>query len=181
MKHMPKRFVKTALLVTGILLQASAARADIGSLVSSSTQSQTLSSIAAPYDGSGSYYVAGYGSGIYHVGPVEVNTAGTYQNFVAKIDYQGNVVWLTIVPSTQTTNLQTPYIASDNSGNVYMAVQYQGTLNFPSATLSSAGFLQSALCVAKLGPDGRCCVRPCDHGPQGERTFRRAICCQQLH
>jgi hypothetical protein len=96
-------------------------------------------------DGSNNVYITGYTTMVldYDPGPgtYTVQSTGSYNIFVLKLDGSGNFIW-----AAQTNSLSTSFptdIAVDNSGNVYAVGYFDGVGDFdPSPanyTLASAG------------------------------------------
>ncbi|MBI4699654.1 MAG: SBBP repeat-containing protein [Deltaproteobacteria bacterium] len=110
--------------------------------------SQYADGVAA--DGAGNVFVAGYfdGAGSFE-GCQNLTSAGSYDVFVAKLDQNGACLWSKRFgdPSDQ----QARAVAADPAGNVLVAGNFNGTVNFGLKDLFSNG---SDVFVAKFDKDG---------------------------
>lgn len=110
-----------------------------GNVVWARSASGTLNVAGADIgvDSAGNIYVSGDFKGTATFGPFVLTNAGEFNNFVAKYDPVGNVVWARSAGGTlQTQNLG---IAVDASGNSYVTGLFNGTAMFGSFVLTSAG------------------------------------------
>jgi hypothetical protein len=97
--------------------------------------SQCANSVAV--DKSENIVVTGYYYGSVNFGGSNLNSAGTEDIFVAKFDAAGNHLWSKRFGDA---NSQYAYgVAVDGSGNVAIAGQFFGTVDFGGGTLTSAG------------------------------------------
>lgn len=111
---------------------------------------QTGSAIA--FDKSGNIVVAGSFGGTLNLGGTTLNSAGGDDVFVAKLAPSGQLLW---AKAFGDGNVQTASgISVDANGNVYVAGNFKGAINFGGGTLSAAGTLFSDVFLAKLTADG---------------------------
>lgn len=101
------------------------------------TASDTINEIV--YDGNGNIWVIGtFISSSIQVGSVTVNGAGSYDAFIAKISAStGKVLFATNIGTAGNDIGQD--ISTDGWGNIYVAGDYDGTLNYGSVTLPNQG------------------------------------------
>lgn len=101
-------------------------------------------------DNNGNIYLCGYYEGTADFGPYSITSLGDYDIFIAKMDTDGNWVW---VRSAGGTGIDYSYdFVTDSSGNSFVTGYYSGTANFGTDALTSAGSLD--ICVFKLDTDG---------------------------
>jgi hypothetical protein len=107
---------------------------------------QTGSAIV--YDKSGNILVAGSFGGSINLGATTLNSAGTDDVFVAKFSPLGQLMW---AKSFGDAGLQTATgIGVDTNGNVYVAGNFKGSINFGGGALNAAGVLSIDVFLAKL-------------------------------
>lgn len=87
-------------------------------------------------DGTGNVYVAGYiqGSGSWDYQEVPFVTEGDADIFIAKINSDGNTVWVKQFGETGASNPTS--LAIDASGNIYTAGFFETSINFGSTQLT---------------------------------------------
>ncbi len=103
-------------------------------------------------DNQGNQYVTGYFMGISTFGSHTLTAGGYVDFFVAKLDPNGN--WLWVVQAGGTNGNESCWgrgIAVDGAGNAYVTGQFLSTVNFGSHTLTSA---HKDIFVAKLDTNG---------------------------
>ena len=108
------------------------------------------SSIAV--DAAGNCYATGYYRGSASFGPFTPNYDSYNDLFVAKLDSDGN--WLWLVSAASGENESGMDICADDSGNSYLAASYAYELTLGTQTVS--GFGGSDILAAKLDPLGNC-------------------------
>ncbi|RAK68184.1 SBBP repeat-containing protein [Hymenobacter edaphi] len=102
-------------------------------------------------DGSGNLYVVGSFSGTVAFGSTSLTSRGTDDAFVAKLDAQGNYLW---VQQLGTAGPDVAYdLTRDASGNVLVTGFFAGTLTLGSITLTTTAFGHDSF-VAKLDAGG---------------------------
>ena len=108
--------------------------------------SQVGNSVAT--DASGNVIVTGSFQGTVNFGGDTLTSAGSDDIFVAKFDAAGVHQWSQRFGDATSQVGQS--VATDASGNVIVTGSIQGTVNFGSGTLTSAG--TTDIFVAKFGP-----------------------------
>ncbi|PKN71368.1 MAG: hypothetical protein CVU50_10375 [Candidatus Cloacimonetes bacterium HGW-Cloacimonetes-3] len=101
-------------------------------------------------DSSGNSYVTGAFHGTAHIGTNSLTSNGDDDVFIAKLDNNGNYVWLRNVGGT---GYDYGYsIAIDDNRNSYVTGRFEGTAIFGTTTLTSCG--GDDIFVAKLDTNG---------------------------
>ncbi len=101
-------------------------------------------------DTNGNSYVTGSFVGTAIFGNTTLNSIGSYDIFIAKLDTYGNFLW---AKKAGGTSSDSGYgISIDNSGNSYVIGCFEGTANFGSTTLTSSG--SRDIFIAKLDTYG---------------------------
>jgi hypothetical protein len=91
-------------------------------------------------EANGNTYVTGwFSSTVFTLGTFTIGGTGANHHFLAKIDPNGNVLWLT--KGTGTGWNVGHDVMADNSGNVYLTGAYNIGLSFGTTTLTSSGNL----------------------------------------
>ena len=111
-------------------------------------------------DGSSNTYMAGFFSGTVdfdpgsvHAGDTDIKTSiGAHDLFVAKYGPDGSFLWVGQMGGVTGTSSVARTVTTDTRGNVYIAGDFTGTVNFGTTTLTSAGDKDGF--VAKLDSDG---------------------------
>ena len=95
-------------------------------------------------DKHGNIYICGeYRNGpLFYTGD-SLNSAGTFDGFVAKLDTAGTILWIEAIQSA--ANELATAIACDTSGNVYVGGTFQSSLQFQQQTLTGYGALNNFL------------------------------------
>jgi catechol 2,3-dioxygenase-like lactoylglutathione lyase family enzyme len=107
--------------------------------------------ISITIDNQGNQYVTGRFESTVSFGSHILTSNGWYDMFVAKLDPDGN--WLWVVQAGGTAGAEWGGgVALDGAGNVYLTGGYGGTVSFGSYTLTSSGY--GDMFVAKLDPNG---------------------------
>jgi len=107
---------------------------------------------AVAYDKSGNILVAGSFGGTINLGGTTLTSSGMDDVFVAKFSPAGQLMW---AKGFGDSNVQTAAgIGVDSSGNVYVAGNFKGSINFGGGALSAAGTLFIDVFLAKLSSDG---------------------------
>lgn len=101
-------------------------------------------------DSSGNSYVTGFFPGSATFGTISLISSGIYDIFVAKLDTNGN--WLWVKQAGGTDAVLGWGIAADWSGNSYVTGSFQNTAVFGSTTLTSNGY--NDIFIAKLDTHG---------------------------
>ncbi|MCK5052547.1 MAG: SBBP repeat-containing protein [Candidatus Cloacimonetes bacterium] len=101
-------------------------------------------------DDNGNSYVTGCFEGTATFGPYSLNSSGTYDIFVSKMDANGNWQWATEAGGSGTDEGFT--IATDDNGNSYVTGCFEGTATFGPYSLSSSG--DNDIFVAKMDTNG---------------------------
>lgn len=99
-------------------------------------------------DDEGSLYVTGYFLGDVDFGDGFSFTSSYLNTYIAKYDGSGNLIWAKQVTGD---NNNPRCLTSDQSGNVFLAGQYDGTLTYDSLSISS---YRTACFFLKIGRDG---------------------------
>ena len=101
-------------------------------------------------DAAGNSYVTGYFVGTATFGSYSTTGSSSYDIFVAKMDGDGNWLWVTQAGGT---NVSYGYgITTDAAGNSYVTGRFSGTPIFGSYSLTSSGLAD--IFVAKINTDG---------------------------
>jgi hypothetical protein len=101
----------------------------------------------------GSSIVTGYFEGVATFGSTTLTSLGSWDVFVAKLDSDGEYVWVTQAGGSSTDAARAVSTLSDGSSIV--TGQFQGTVTFGSTTLTSTGGAYDYdVFVAKLDSDG---------------------------
>nr|MCH9718389.1 hypothetical protein [Actinomycetes bacterium] len=101
----------------------------------------------------GSSIVTGYFEGVATFGSTTLTSAGSWDVFVAKLDSDGEYVWVTQVGGSSTDAARAVSTLSDGSSIV--TGLFQGTVTFGSTNLTSTGGTNDYdVFVAKLDSDG---------------------------
>ena len=103
-------------------------------------------------DNGGNCYLTGYFVDIATFGPFTLETAGIWESdiFVAKIDSEGNWIWVT--QASGYSNDIGKSITIDNDGNCLVTGNFSGTATFGSHSLICIG--STNIFVAKIDADG---------------------------
>ncbi|MFI5218673.1 MAG: SBBP repeat-containing protein [Bacteroidia bacterium] len=91
------------------------------------------------YDNSGNSYITGSFSGTATFQTTMLTSAGGTDMFLAKYDPSGNLIW--VQQAGHNANQQGHMVATDNSGNVYVAGEFEGSITFGAQTLTSSGLM----------------------------------------
>ena len=102
-------------------------------------------------DASGNTYTVGYFSALSTFGPYTLNSSGVTDVFITKLDTDGYFQWA--IKAGGTGPDRALAIETDDAGNSYITGYFQGTANFGSQTLTSAG--AQDVFVAKYDTDGQ--------------------------
>jgi hypothetical protein len=102
------------------------------------------------FDTSGNIYIIGNYNGNANFGTHALNTSGSTDIFVTKLDSEGNWVWAKSAGGSWSDAGRS--IATDNSGNVYLTGDFERTAAFGTTTLSTPIYYD--IFVAKLDTDG---------------------------
>lgn len=102
-------------------------------------------------DGDENVLVSGIFTGSATFDDTTLTAAGLYDSFVAKYDEAGALLW--VQQGGGTGNDWGYDVATDGSGNVFMAGAFEGAVNLSGTTLTSAG--QYDVFVAKYDPAGK--------------------------
>ncbi len=105
---------------------------------------------AVALDNTGNVYIIGHFPGSATFGSTTLNSSGSYDIFVAKLDGNGNWVWAKKAGGTNSDNGHR--IAVDSAGNVYITGLFTGTASFGSSSISSSGGYD--VYIAKLNNAG---------------------------
>jgi hypothetical protein len=112
------------------------------------TEDDTGNGIAT--DSNGSRYVTGWFQGTATLGSTTLTSSGWQDIFIAKLDTNGNYLW---VKQAGGTNYDSAYsIATDSSGNCYVTGRFCGAATFGSTTLTSSEGV--GIFIAKLDTNG---------------------------
>ena len=95
-------------------------------------------------------YVSGSFQGIATFGSYSITSSGGYGFFVAKMDSNGNWIWVTKAGGSSSENGNG--ITIDDAGNTYVTGYFQGTANFGSYSLTSSDY--NDIFVAKIDVNG---------------------------
>ena len=107
---------------------------------------------AIAIDNAGNSYVTGYFSETATFGPYSLTSSGEREIFVAKMDVAGNWLWATIAGGT---GWDFGYgITIDDAGNSYVTGYFECTAIFGSYSLTSNGYYNSDIFVAKMDANG---------------------------
>ncbi|MDD4309684.1 MAG: SBBP repeat-containing protein [Candidatus Cloacimonetes bacterium] len=101
-------------------------------------------------DSSGNIYVIGGFAGVAPFGNNTLTSSGGIDIFIAKLDIQGN--WLWVSKAGGTSGDYGYDIATDSSGNSYLTGIFEGTASFGNTTLASSGGID--VFIAKLDAKG---------------------------
>lgn len=108
------------------------------------------SALGITIDNTGNIFVTGYFQETANFGNLTLSSYGDYDIFVAKLDCDGNWVWVTQAGGT---NLDSGYkVSTDGSGNLYIVGYFNQTASFGNHTLSSYG--EEDIFVAQLNTEG---------------------------
>ncbi len=102
-------------------------------------------------DANGNTYTTGYFSALSTFGPYTLNSSGVTDVFITKLNTDGDFQWA--IKAGGTGPDRALAIKTDDAGNSYVTGFFQGTANFGSQTLTSAG-VQDVF-VAKYDTDGQ--------------------------
>lgn len=114
------------------------------------TNDQTVTRVTTDHDGN--VILAGSFSGHLNFGGGSLASAGDYDVFVAKLGPGGAHVWSKSYgdASTQTAG----GVAVDSMGNVLVAGQFSGTVDFGGKSLTTGGSVNADVFITKLSPEG---------------------------
>ena len=101
-------------------------------------------------DSSGNSYVTGYFNGTVDFGGGDITSAGSADIFVLKLNSSGTFQWVNTFGGT--SNEVGNAITVDSSGNSYVTGFFQGTVDFGSGDITSAG--NNDIFVLKLNSSG---------------------------
>lgn len=101
-------------------------------------------------DNNGNIYITGYFAGTSTFGTTTLISSGGYDVSVAKLDPNGN--WLWAVQAGGASGENSNCIATDSSGNSYIAGYFQGTATFGTISLTSSG--SQDIFISKLDTNG---------------------------
>jgi hypothetical protein len=101
-------------------------------------------------DSSGNSYVTGYFAGTATFGSFTLVSAGGMEIFVAKVDPDGNYLWVTKAGGT--SNEGGMDITMDSAGNIYVTGYYFGTATFGSHSITAV--MSCDIFVAKMDTSG---------------------------
>ncbi|MCC6372299.1 MAG: T9SS type A sorting domain-containing protein [Bacteroidia bacterium] len=88
----------------------------------------------------GNTYITGaVSSNISTWGTYTLNTIGTYNAYLIKVDPGGNVLWGTSAATTSTFTSEGKALALDATGNVYWTGSYNGSMSLGTITINSTG------------------------------------------
>ncbi len=102
-------------------------------------------------DSNGNSYITGYFDGTAEFGSTTLTSSGGYDVFIAKVDSSGNYLWTVKAGGTGFYDRGNG-IAVDSNGNSYITGYFDGTAEFGSTTLSSAG--EYDVFIAKVDSSG---------------------------
>jgi hypothetical protein len=102
-------------------------------------------------DGACNVLVSGFFQGTVDFGGGPITSAGENDLFVVKFDADGNHLWSHGFGDTGPSD-GSRGIAVDGAGNVLVAGQFQGTVDFGGGPITSAGSLD--ICIVKFDADG---------------------------
>jgi len=103
---------------------------------------------ALAFDDQGSVYVTGYFSGIVNFGNGFIFAAPYVNTFIAKYSSSGNLIWAKQVAGD---NNNPRGIAGDHEGNLYVAGQFDGALDYDTIHVSS---FNTSCFLLKIGRNG---------------------------
>jgi gliding motility-associated-like protein len=101
-------------------------------------------------DGSGNAYATGYFTGSATFGTTTLNSSGSSDIFIAKINNTGSYVWA--IKAGGTASDRGLSIQTDNAGNVYVTGFFNGSATFGTTTITSSG--QQDVFIAKYNTSG---------------------------
>ncbi|HOZ01348.1 MAG TPA: SBBP repeat-containing protein [Candidatus Syntrophosphaera sp.] len=107
-------------------------------------------SMGIALDSSGNVYVTGFFGYDAVIGGTNLNCAGAWDIFVAKLDPEGN--WLWAVGAGGLGSEWGEDLVLDEAGNIYLTGSFQMTVTFGSTDLDCAG--ERDVLIAKLDPQG---------------------------
>ena len=144
--------IAAALVFTGLWAGASLAAVSVPWVTQVGDSGESLGEgVSALPDGSS--IVTGYFEGVATFGSTTLTSAGSWDVFVAKLDSDGEYVWVTQAGGSSTDAARAVSTLSDGSSIV--TGQFQGTVTFGSTTLTSTGGAYDYdVFVAKLDSDG---------------------------
>ncbi|HEY0030232.1 MAG TPA: T9SS type A sorting domain-containing protein [Bacteroidia bacterium] len=90
-------------------------------------------------DNAGNSYIAGYFVSSAVFGTITITGANVRDGYIAKINTGGTWDWATTIAGTTGSIATAMSIATDITGNSYVAGSFSGTTNFNGATLTSLG------------------------------------------
>ncbi|MHC4879437.1 MAG: SBBP repeat-containing protein [Planctomycetota bacterium] len=88
-------------------------------------------------DQQGNCYLGGYASGVSTLAGESLGTEGSRDLVAAKLDSNGNLVWLHSGHGSDSAMIHE--ITADSQGNVWASGMFQGELKLPDRTVSNAG------------------------------------------
>ena len=101
-------------------------------------------------DDMGNVYTAGYFSGIAQFGDISIQSSGSYDIYIAKMDYAGNYLWVKKAGGSGSNDDAAEGIAVDSDGNIVVVGSYSGNnAEFGDLQVSGGGYF-----IAKLDSDG---------------------------
>lgn len=101
-------------------------------------------------DANANIYVTGRFYDLVNFGNISIESVGSGDVFVAKLDSNGNWLW---AKQAGSTGFDTAYgISTDANGNCYITGEFSGSADFGSTTLTSEGV--NDIFVARLDPAG---------------------------
>ncbi len=122
-------------------------------------------------EGSGNIYVTGHFMYLATFGTIPLNSEGSADVFVAKLDTDGN--WLWAIRGGGSSPDYVCAIALDNEGNSYLTGDFEGSATFGTDTITSQGNVD--VFIAKLDTDGNWLWAKCGGSSSIERGYDVAI------
>jgi hypothetical protein len=105
-------------------------------------------------DAQGNSYITGYLSGTATFGTITLTSTGTKDFFVAKLNAQGQYLWVSKATVTNVGQDESIYVSVDPSGNCYITGNYMVSATFGSTTLTTFNAYTTNAFVAKLDAQG---------------------------
>jgi Beta-propeller repeat len=113
---------------------------------------ETRVGLAVAADGAGNMLIAGAFSASITFGAITLNGPGATNVFAAKLAPDGTPIWAKVFGSG--TNVSARGVAVDPQGNIVLAGQFFGSVNFGGQSFQSVGPNFDDVFVAKLDPQG---------------------------